>query len=148
MKVKTGAVEFFGDLHGAEGLAVAFGVGRAELAGYALLDGAALEIGDDHDGLAVEAGHAGGHRGIVGELTIAVDLAEVGEEGFDVVHRIRTLGVSGQFGFDPGFGNGWCGLGACSWDVCSAISLTNLIVREVWGGGLGSGAVAEEFGPG
>ena len=63
----------------------------------------------DQDGLAVEAGHAGGHRGVVGELAVAVNLAEVGEQGLDVVHGIGTLRVPGQFGFDPGFGNWRCG---------------------------------------
>ena len=74
------AAEFFGDLHGAEGLAIALGVGAAELAGDALLEGAALEVADDHDGFAVEEGHAAGHRRIVAEGAVAVDLAEVGEE--------------------------------------------------------------------
>ncbi len=128
---EDGAVELLGDLHGAEGLAVAFGVGRAELAGDALFDGAAFEIGDDHDGLAVEAGHAGSHCGVVGELTITVNLAEVGEESLDVVHGIGTLGMPGQFGFDPGFGNRWCGLGGVLWGgmFCHLVDLDDCTGR-------------------
>ncbi len=109
--MKTGRLNFSAMLHGAEGLAVALGFGRAELAGDALLEGAALEVGDDEDGLAVEEGHAAGHRGIVAEGAVAVDFAEVGEECVDEVHRIGALRVPGQLRSDPCFGD------RCGWRV-------------------------------
>ncbi len=68
------------------------------------LSRAAFEVADDHHGPAVEEGHAAGHRGVIAEGPVAMDLAEIGEECFDEVHRIGALGVPRQFGLDPGFG--------------------------------------------
>ena len=113
--------ELFGDLHGPQGFAVALGVGLAELAGDALFEGAALEVADDEDGLAVEAGHAGGHSSVVSELAVAVDLAEVGEQGGDVVHRMGALGMPGELGFEPGFRNGCGRNGLLLCDFCHSV---------------------------
>src|SRR6185437_13327803 len=45
--------EFFCQLHGSQGFAVAFGIGHSEFAMYLLLGGASLEVADDHDLFAV-----------------------------------------------------------------------------------------------
>ncbi len=101
---EDGAVEFFGDAHGAEGFAVALRLGRAELAGDTLFEGAALEVADDEDRLSVEEGHAAAHRRVIAEGAVAVNLAEIGKECFDEVHGIGALRVPGQLGSNPGLG--------------------------------------------
>ncbi len=91
---KYRAAELLRDLHGAQRLAIALGIGHAELARGALLQRPALEIADDHHGLIVKGGHAAAHRGIVAEGAVAVDLAEVVEERLNIVHGIGPLGMS------------------------------------------------------
>ncbi len=46
-----------------------------------------------------------GHRLIVAEGAVAVNLAEVGEDCFDEVHGVRALRVPRQLRLDPGLGN-------------------------------------------
>ena len=98
---EDGAGEFLGDFHAAEGLAVALRVGHAEAAADFVFGGAAFEVGDDHDFLAVEAGHAAGHRGIVAEGAVAVNFGKVGANPLDEVHGIGPLGVTCQLSFRP-----------------------------------------------
>ena len=47
--------------------------------------------------------HAANHRWIIGVTTVAVNLAEVGEDFFYVVEKIGTLRMPRQFGLDPCF---------------------------------------------
>ena len=88
MKGKHGAGEFFGDLHAAERFAVALGVGHAEAASDFIFGGTAFEVGEDHDFPAVEACHAAGHRGIVAEGAVAVNLTVIG----DKIRSMKSMG--------------------------------------------------------
>src|SRR5690606_20825433 len=58
-----------------------------------------------------EAGQAAQDGLVVAELTIAVQLHEVGEQAVDVVHEVRTLRVARDLGAHPRFQVG-VGLGA------------------------------------
>ena len=91
---EDGTAELLGDLHRTQGLAIALGLGAAELAIDALLEGAALEVADDQHGLVVEEGHAAGHGVIIAKRAVAVDLTETGKQCGDEVHRIGALRVS------------------------------------------------------
>ena len=102
------AAELAGDLHGAEGLAIALGLGHAEVAEELLFGVAALLLADEHDGAAFELRHAGDDGGIVGEGAVAVDLLEIGQQALDVVEGVRALGVAGELNSTPrrmGFGH-------------------------------------------
>ena len=79
---------------GAQGFAVAFGLGHAPVAENFLLGVAALLLADHHDGALFEPAHAGDHGVVVGEETVAVDFVEIGEQALDVIERMRTLGVA------------------------------------------------------
>jgi hypothetical protein len=76
---EDGDAELLGQLHEAEGLAVALGVGHAEVAAEVLLGVAAALVADDHDGLAFETGPPAHDGRIVAEGAVAVGFNEVGE---------------------------------------------------------------------
>ena len=88
--------ELGGELHQPERLAVALGVGHAEVALEVLLGVAALLVADDHHGHAGQPGPAADHRGIVEVEAVAVQLDEVGEDGAEVVQRVGAAGVAGD----------------------------------------------------
>ena len=90
-KVNTGMRELLGELHQAQRLAVALGLGHAEVARDLLLGVAALLVADHHAGLAVEARQPADDRSVVGEGAVAVQLLEIGEQALDVVERVRAL---------------------------------------------------------
>ena len=68
-------------------------------------------MADNDDALAVKTRQAANDGVVVGKMTVAVQLLEVGAQGGDVVEGIGTLGVAGnlrdlrggEFGVD-GFG--------------------------------------------
>ena len=103
-----GRAKFGGELHRAQGLAIAFGLGHAPVAENFLLGVAALLLADHHDGALFEPAHAGDHGVVVGEETVAVDLVEIGEQALDVIERMRTLGVARQLHAIP-TGIDWAG---------------------------------------
>ena len=80
----------------AQRLAIAFGLGHAQVAENFLLGVAALLLADDHDGALFEPAHAGDDGVVVGEEAVAVDLVEIGEQALDVVERMRALGMARQ----------------------------------------------------
>ena len=82
------------ELHQAKRLAVALGVGHAEVALEALLGVASPLVADDHDRLAVETRPAGDDRRVLAIEAIAVQLDEVGEGELQVVDRERAPGVA------------------------------------------------------
>src|SRR5262245_10723665 len=86
--------ELLGELHQPQGLAVALGLGHAEIAENLLLGVAPLLVADHHAGLAVEAREPADNGGVVGEAAVAVQLLEAGEEIADVVERVRALRVA------------------------------------------------------
>ena len=102
MKLMTGRRELFGDPHAAKRLAIALGMGHAEVAADAFLGAAALAVADDHDFFVAEARHAAGHRLVVAKGAIPVNLAEIGEDPLDEVHGVGPLGVTRPLDSDPG----------------------------------------------
>src|SRR5690606_486511 len=94
-------VEALGHLHQTAGLAVALWLGHAEVAAHLLLHVAALLMADDHDRTAVQPGDASDNGSVVGKVTVAVQLFEVGEDVLDVVQRVGTLGVTRHLGHLP-----------------------------------------------
>ncbi len=98
-----GEVEFFGELHFGEGLAVAFGVGAAEVAGDFFLGVAALVVADEHDLVAADAADAGDDGFVIAEGAVAVEFVEVFDDHVDVVAGLRARGVAGDLdGFPCG----------------------------------------------
>src|SRR5438067_5141574 len=101
-KSEDGAPEFFGKLHSANCFAVAFRIRHAEIAIDLLLGVAGLLMANDQPVVAVEAGHAAHDGGVIGKPAIAVNLAPIGEDAFDIVESVRTLDVPGKLGLAPG----------------------------------------------
>ncbi len=97
-----GEAVFFGELHAAEGFAVAFGVGHSPEAFEAFFGVAAFLVADEHDLVSAEAGESAEDGGVVAECAVAVDLAEVAADHFDVVFEERALGVAGDLDGFPG----------------------------------------------
>ena len=93
---KDGQAELLGEFHQAEGLAVALGLGHAEIADDVLLGVPTLLLGNDHDGAALEEGGATDQCPVVVKLAVAVELLKVGAEGADVVEGVGALGVAGD----------------------------------------------------
>ena len=89
-----GSTEFLGNLHAAKRLAIALGMGHAEVALHALLRGAALAVADHQHFVIAEPRHAARHRGIVAKGAIPVNLAEIREDPLDKVHGVRPLGMA------------------------------------------------------
>src|SRR5205823_9454734 len=93
--------EFFGNFHGAQRLAVAFGIGHAKVAVHLLLGVAGLLMPHDHDLLAVEIRHPAHDRRIVSKTAVPVEFAPAGENTLNVVQGVRTLRMTGKFGLSP-----------------------------------------------
>ena len=88
--------ELGGQLHQPERLAVALGMRHAEVALEVLLGVAALLVPDDHHRDAAEPRPAAHDRRVVHVEPVAVELDEVGEDGAEVVERVRAAGVAGD----------------------------------------------------
>ncbi len=86
--------ELLGLAHEAERLAVALGVGHAEVAPQVLLHVAALLLADDHDGRAAQARPPPDDGLVVAEVAVPVQLDPVGEDPLDVVEGVRALRVA------------------------------------------------------
>src|SRR5581483_5926003 len=95
------AVKLLGNLHDANRLAVSLGMRSSKVPVDALLHVPAFLSPYHHDFVAVEAGHPADDGGIITKTTVAVDFAEVGKDSLNIVERLRTLRVPGQFGFVP-----------------------------------------------
>ena len=67
-----GQRETLGELHQPHRLAVALGLGHAEVAQHLLRHAASLLLADDHDRDTVEARHAADDRVVVGEMAVTV----------------------------------------------------------------------------
>lgn len=89
-------LEALGHLHEAEGFAVAFGVGHAEVAGEVFAGVSTLLLGNDHDGFAVEEGGAADEGLIVPKGAVSVELLKIGKDGLNVVEGVGALRVAGE----------------------------------------------------
>ena len=99
---EDGTAELRGDLHHAHRLAVALGLGHPEVAADLLLGVAPLLVADHHAGLAVEARQAADDGGVIGEMAIAVQFLELGEDLGAIVQGLRALRVAGDLIDLPG----------------------------------------------
>ena len=98
----TGRLNLLGQLHQPHGLAVALGLGHAEVVPDAALGVGALLVADDHDGAAAEAAEPA-HDGLVlGEVAVAGQRREVLDQGVDVVEAMRPLGMARDLRLLPG----------------------------------------------
>src|SRR4051812_20150947 len=84
-------LELLGQLHQAQRLAVALGLGHAEVAQDLFLGVAALLMADDHAGRALEARQTAHDRGVLRVRAVAVQLFEVGEQCLNVVQCVGPL---------------------------------------------------------
>jgi hypothetical protein len=69
--------KFCGQLRGSQSFAVAFRLCLAKISREPLLGIASLLASDDHHRLALKPCHSGDDGGIVGEMAVAMNLAEI-----------------------------------------------------------------------
>ena len=81
--------EVVGHLHQPHRLAVAFGLGHAEIVLQPALGGRALLLSDDADALALEAAEAADDRVVVAELAVAGKRRELGDQLRHIVEAMR-----------------------------------------------------------
>ena len=98
----TGHVEPFGELHQAHCLAVALGLGHAEVVADAALGVGALLVADDHDGTAAKPPKPADDRLVLGEIAVAGHGREVLDQRVDEVEAMRALGMTRHLGLLPG----------------------------------------------
>ena len=91
-----GPAKLFGLLHQAQGLAVAFRPGHAEVAGEIFFQCGALAVADDGHRHPVEPGHTAQDGGILFALAVAALLKKVGEQGRNHLVDVRALRVPSQ----------------------------------------------------
>ena len=94
--------ELLGQLHAAQGFAIALGVGQAEVALDLFLGVPALVVADEHDLVPGHAGQAALDGGVVAEVAVAVQFAELAADHVDVVVEQRPLRVAGDLDGLPG----------------------------------------------
>jgi len=83
-------------------LAVALGLGHAEVVLRLLVQGAALLVSHHQYRASVEPAEATDDGGVVGPQTVALELLEAVDQVPDVVARPRPFLVSGDLDRDPG----------------------------------------------
>ncbi len=93
---ENGPAKFRGQLHDAQRLAIAFGLGLPEILRHALLGVAALLLADQHDGTPVEARETRHHRRIVAIRAVAVQFVEIFKQDAHVIHHVGTLRMARQ----------------------------------------------------
>ena len=89
-------------LHDAQGLAITFRFGHAVIPVDAVLDVPALLVSYQRHRFALEPGNAGHNRGVVGKITVAVQLDKIGKYPAHVVQGIGPEGMPGYLGDLPG----------------------------------------------
>ncbi len=94
--------EFLGQPHFHECLAIALGMGAAEVALLALGEVFPLLMADEHDLDVVEVGQAGDDRLVVAQGAVAVQLEELLEDQVDVVAGLGPLLVARNLDDLPG----------------------------------------------
>ena len=101
-KRKYRPAEFLCYLHRAECFPIALGIGHPEIAVNLLLGIARLLMPHNHDFFAMETRHPADDGRIVGIAAIAMNLAPLSKNAFDVIERIGALRMPCQFGLFPG----------------------------------------------
>ena len=93
--------EFFRQMHQAQGLAIAFRAGHAEVAREFFLGIVPLLMADDHHRLAVKARQSADDGPVIGKAAIAVQLLEIRKDQAQVIERIRPLRMPCHLGRLP-----------------------------------------------
>ena len=84
-------VELVGKLHQPDGLAIALGPRHAKIV-YEPRGGVfALLMADDADRLAAKPPEAADDRGVLGELAVAAERGEFGDQPFDIIAEMRAV---------------------------------------------------------
>ncbi len=121
MKVRIGRSEAFGHLHQPQRLAIALGLGHAEVAADLGLGVAALFVADDHHAAAIDAGQAADDGVVVGEGAVAGEFLELVADHAQVIHRVRPRRMAGELRDLP--------RGQVAEDLCGA--LAQLVLQRV-----------------
>lgn len=91
-----GEAEFFGFFHLCECFAVALGVGASEVTGEFFLGCFAFLVTDDEAFAVADASESGDEGGVVSEVSVAVEFAEVSADVFDVIAGLWAVWVAGD----------------------------------------------------
>ncbi|MPN39239.1 hypothetical protein SDC9_186767 [bioreactor metagenome] len=83
-------------LHQPQSLAIAFGMGTAEIAIDVFLGVAPLLSADHHDRFAVDLGETADNGGVVLVTAIPVKFEKIRADFADVIQRVGTLGMTGE----------------------------------------------------
>ena len=94
--------EPIGQIHQADGLAIAFGPRHAEIVLEAARRVIAFLLADDHDAAPAQFAKAADHGGIVGEIAIAGERHEILDQPVDIIPEMRALRMAGHLGLLPG----------------------------------------------
>ena len=92
----------FGQGEQALGLAIALGLGHAEVVARLLVEGATFLLAHDDDGAPVEPAQAADHGAVVGPQAVALELLEVVDERSDVLAAARPVFVARDLDGQPG----------------------------------------------
>jgi hypothetical protein len=90
------AVKLGGELHTTEGFPVAFRLGHGKVPLELLLGVAALLVADYHYRLTIEEAVAAHDGSVVAVGPVAVDFLEIGDESFEVIKGMGTLGMASE----------------------------------------------------
>ena len=97
-----GDTEMICHFHQPHGLAIAFGLGHAEIMLEPGFGGRTLFLADHADAFAAEASEAADQCFVVAELAVARERRELGDERLDVIHAMRPQVMTRDLGFLPG----------------------------------------------
>ena len=90
-----------GQRHQPDRLAIAVGLGHAEIVPEARGGVVALLLADQHDLAAVDPGEAADDRGVVGKGAVAGERQEILGEARHIIVEMRTVGMPGDLGLLP-----------------------------------------------
>ena len=102
ISVTTGRPNFSASFMQRKRLAIAFGMGEPEVAANLFLGVAALVMADEHHLVPAHAGQAADDGGVVAEVAVAVQFAELAADHLDVILEERPLGMPGNLHGFPG----------------------------------------------
>jgi hypothetical protein len=96
-----GQAEAVGELHQADGLAIAFRLGHAEIVGEPAGRVVAFLMADQHDLAAAQPAEPADDRRVLAESAVARERDEVLQQGGDIVLEVGPVGMSGDLGLLP-----------------------------------------------
>jgi hypothetical protein len=97
-----GQTKFVGDAHEAKGLAVALGMGEAEVVADVFLGVVAFLVADDHDAFVADAGKSAEEGAVVAEAAVAAHFHVVAGEELEVIEGVGAGGMAHDLDALPG----------------------------------------------